>query len=729
MIERDNDAFVNVDTAESLGLEVGDELRLSFWVPSYNDPTSDLSRVVDTLGTIDVRVVGIGAFADEVLVDELFPRRRVLISADAAAPYDCTIPHPSPDDSQSIEVIARRLVPPDCALSFHYYSLRVDGGAGGVAAVVDALSAAFLEASQSLPAALLAEGAIVGGVDYSYSTIPTVTADDEEAVRRSLDPAVTALRLFGVAAIVSTIVVTLLGAVRLSRRVELDAPVWRQLGVTRRERVIAGALPLVAAALTGLGLALAVAWAASGIGPVASARTIEPGRRLALDPALAATTSLLCAVALVAGAVAIAVVATRATGATRTRRAPWLGNTILRTGSPAMVLGVRAAGAGSGARALLGASVAAVAAVLATTVFATSLGRFVDQPAEYGWPFDVGVMVGFGYGGADREAIAATLDRREVESWTLAGASGDFTLDGRAIAAVSDRGDLSTAALPIIEGVLPAGDQEIAVGALTAGRHDLQVGSTVEVTTPGLTREATVSGIVVLPPLGAFQSARASLGDGMLLSRAFLDALVAPEEQELDLPPGSYGDSIAAFVGIELRDGVDPTEFLQAIGDDIGAWDVNRYEPYTYADPARPPVVADLASVRAVPVLLGIVFAVAMGAGLALGIAVGTRDRRRELAQLRALGCTGRQLRASVRWHALSIVAVGILLGGPLGVAAGRSLYRQFALDLGVAPQLIVSPLWVTVVVLGAVLVGLLAAALPGRRSALEPASAVLRDE
>jgi hypothetical protein len=35
----------------------------------------------------------------------------------------------------------------------------------------------------------------------------------------------------------------------------------------------------------------------------------------------------------------------------------------------------------------------------------------------------------------------------------------------------------------------------------------------------------------------------------------------------------------------------------------------------------------------------------------------------------------------------------------------------------------------VTVVVLGAVLVGLLAAALPGRRSALEPASAVLRDE
>ena len=103
-------------------------------------------------------------------------------------------------------------------------------------------------------------------------------------------------------------------------------------------------------------------------------------------------------------------------------------------------------------------------------------------------------------------------------------------------------------------------------------------------------------------------------------------------------------------------------------------------------------------------------------------------EERPRLA-LRALGCTGRQLRASVRWHALSIVAVGVLLGGPLGVAAGRSLYRQFALDLGVAPRLIVSPLWVAVVVLGAILVGLLAAASPGRRSALEPASAVLRDE
>lgn len=129
------------------------------------------------------------------------------------------------------------------------------------------------------------------------------------------------------------------------------------------------------------------------------------------------------------------------------------------------------------------------------------------------------------------------------------------------------------------------------------------------------------------------------------------------------------------------------------------------------------------------PTLLGIVFAVAMGAGLVLGIAVATRDRRRELAQLRALGCTGGQLRASVRWHALGIVALGILLGGPLGIAAGRSLYRQFALDLGVSPRLIVSPLWVTVVVLGAILVGLLAAASPGRRSALEPASSVLRDE
>src|SRR4030095_5255331 len=101
----------------------------------------------------------------------------------------------------------------------------------------------------------------------------------------------------------------------------------------------------------------------------------------------------------------------------------------------------------------------------------------------------------------------------------------------------------------------------------------------------------------------------------------------------------------------------------------------------------------------------------------AAGIASGIRARRRELAVLRALGGTPRQIRASVRWHAIALVAVGLVVGLPVGVVVGRVAFGAFARDLGAAPRPFVPLLLVIVIVVVVLATGLAASVVPAQRA------------
>ena len=123
--------------------------------------------------------------------------------------------------------------------------------------------------------------------------------------------------------------------------------------------------------------------------------------------------------------------------------------------------------------------------------------------------------------------------------------------------------------------------------------------------------------------------------------------------------------------------------------------------------------------------------AVAAGAvlSLALTLLASVRQRRRELALLKTLGLTRRQVMAAVARQTSMILVVAVLAGGPLGVAAGHWAWAAFASSLGAVP--------VTVVPLPALLAGFLAllaagnllAAGPGAVAARTPAAAMLRAE
>ena len=243
------------------------------------------------------------------------------------------------------------------------------------------------------------------------------------------------------------------------------------------------------------------------------------------------------------------------------------------------------------------------------------------------------------------------------------------------------------------------------------------MGDEVTVTTPNGERNARIAGLVVLPALGPFESDRMSLGAGVLLSAAFYEALLDQARDQSGKTGQELADQFAGFVAIDFADGVKPEAFMTEISDQLPEWDPYKVPPRVFTDPVRPATVVDVDAMRQVPVLLAGAFAVTMAASVVAGIATGTRARRRELAVLRALGGTPRQIRASVRWHALCVVAVGLVVGLPVGVIVGRVAFNAFARDLGAAPRPFVPVLLLVATVVVVFATGLAASVLPGRRA------------
>ncbi len=72
---------------------------------------------------------------------------------------------------------------------------------------------------------------------------------------------------------------------------------------------------------------------------------------------------------------------------------------------------------------------------------------------------------------------------------------------------------------------------------------------------------------------------------------------------------------------------------------------------------------------------------------------VSVARRRRETGMLKALGFVRRQVAAAVCWQATTVTLVGIVVGVPAGIAAGKVLWRVFATNFGVVPVPVVHPL------------------------------------
>jgi hypothetical protein len=389
------------------------------------------------------------------------------------------------------------------------------------------------------------------------------------------------------------------------------------------------------------------------------------------------------------------------------------------SGSPSFALGIRAATRSRGAAALLAGSVVAVASVAATAVFSASVVHFVDTPALFGWSYETGALVNFGYGPANLDAVTVTLDRPEVERWGIAAMSGGMSVNEQSLPFIAPRRgfeDLISQST-LITGHLPRAADEIALGAKTAADLDVDVGDEVAVNMPNGEQQGRVTGLVVLPAIGPFEADRASLGTGVLVSEAFIESILDQAKAQTGRSGADLADEFASFVAIDFADGADPDVVMAELESQLPSWDPYNMAPLVFTRPVRPATVVDVESMRRVPVLLAGAFALTMAASVVAGIASGTRARRRELAVVRALGATPRQIRASVRWHSVVVVALGLAVGLPVGIIVGRITFAAFARDLGVAPRPLV-PLLLPVVMVGVVVaIAWVASIIPARRA------------
>ncbi|HYF44804.1 MAG TPA: FtsX-like permease family protein, partial [Acidimicrobiales bacterium] len=146
-------------------------------------------------------------------------------------------------------------------------------------------------------------------------------------------------------------------------------------------------------------------------------------------------------------------------------------------------------------------------------------------------------------------------------------------------------------------------------------------------------------------------------------------------------------------------------------------------------DPSIPSDVLGLEQVQSTPVALTALLVGLIALTVIHALAAAVNARRHEVAVLRTLGLTRRQVLGAVGVQAACIAAVGLLVGLPLGVAAGRVAWTELVEDLGGAVELVTPLLQLAGVGAAVLALALLVGLLPGVRAARAHPATILRTE
>ena len=696
----DHEVFVNdaerrvLEASAGHAFSVGDTIDLSFWWSGLELLVDDSSTLVSPIGVESLRISGFGQLPDEVLPDELYPRVRMIVSADIARRYSCNGDYRA--DMTDDQAIATSF-PKDCARQYWFYTFQLDGAPGRVASIRRQFSDAADRLTADLPPWITASAS------YFYISQDRAVVDD--AVQRATRPPVTALTVFAIVAFAATLAIFGIALGRIVRRSELESRTLLQLGATPSQRMFGAIAPVIDVVLVGAAGAVGLGALLSAIGPIGSVRSLvrSPGPSLPFRVTIAVTALLVVALAAACAAIVFAATRRAAQAAGRPpRRSVRLSSSLSRLSRPSVTTGTSAAldiARPGTVAAIVGCIVAVVCAVGSLT-FGSNLTKLVEHPAQYGWPWDVGVITNGGFDSLVPDAVSASLDGdRDVEDYALYAFNSSSQFNDQGVPVVYGFSADAPFEFPLLSGRAPRQPNEAVLGTKTAERLGVGIGDHVTVRSE-LFPETSIAvvGTAVLPAVGSFVSDRAGLRNG-----AYVLTSEAPTPQS------------ASFVGIRLRDGVDRGAFIRRLEPTLSQWDASGSPPLTYVHPVRSPEIVNASELRSAPLYLGGALGLALFGRLVLSIVVSVRDRQGELVVLRALGFGDADLRASVRWQACAMMAVGLLLGVPLGVVCGRQAWRAFADQLGVSLT-VESPISIVVAtIVGAMVLALIAAAIPAR--------------
>ena len=572
----------------------------------------------------------------------------------------------------------------------------------------------------------------------------SVTAQTEAKVERAVKPESIALAAFGLIAALACVVIALLVISRQTQAFGHDRQVLRALGAPPWMTLVDAVAGSLVAILAGTIVAVGVAVAVSPIAPLGPIHSVyHPG--FSSDWTVLGSGVALFAGVLTAAAVAVGVLNSpprrahqEELGRVRTSRVARLAS---EAGLPLSgVIGLRFAlepgreRTVGVARSVLVGAVVALTTVVATLTFGNSLRALVTHPNLYGWNFTDALM--------SQQDVPPNVLHWLDHSHDVAAWSGfntpNLDIDGQNVPAMVSNG-IPSVAPPILSGSgLSKGT--VVLGSATLAALHTHIGETVTVSlgspnTAPLYLPPTrfvVAGTATFPAIAGNSTfaEHTGLGDGALIStgsipKSFLRAAQNPD-------PVLNGPGL---VLVRMRPGVsasaaqrDMHHAVQLAGAEFATDPNAAGDDVTVLAVQRPAEIVNYQATGGTPELL----AAALGAGatlaLALVLADTVRKRRGDLAMLKTLGFTRREIRLTLLWQATAVVVGGIVIGVPVGIALGRVLWDLFARNIDVVPAPAI-PSSIALVALGAIVIAVLVALLPGLAAASTPPAVVLREE
>ena len=552
----------------------------------------------------------------------------------------------------------------------------VGPSAGGAVALLshafyETLDPALSEGASANAVARLEDG--TGGVDAFTAAVSDAlgqpvqlesAAAGEGVIEDSLRVQAAGYALLAGVAALATVLAIAQGFARLLGQAFVDLPTLQAMGFRPRDRLRTGLLLVLPVAVAGPMLAVGLGWLASDRVPTGFARAVDPlsGRRLD------ATLTLALAAAWLVLLLALAVFLAWREGVRRreplARRRRWLP----RPPDLRSRLGVDAAlrrpgqPGGAAARSALVTASVGIAGLVAVATFAGSLSHLLDTPRLQGWGFDADVQTFEAVPPARfREQTAALADDPAVAGvgyGELSGVSFNGTLAETVVLA-----DGGNPLQPTIgSGRAAVADDEVVLGTSALADAGVGLGDTVTAEGPAGTRELTVVGTAAYPMLGnqtdttrlatITRGAARSLGAEPMSNQAFVD-----------LRPGHDAE--------ELRDIAD------AVGGDV----IGPFENSS---------IRNVREVRGFPWAVGAFFALVALVTIAHGLLRSVAVRRREFAELGALGLTRHDRRRVVAAQGLTVAVVASTLGLVFGIVGGTWGWSLLADSLGVVDESVV---------------------------------------
>ncbi len=606
-------------------------------------------------------------------------------------------------------VLTRQLL--NCCSNFSFTYLQLDHGSSDVSRVE-------AEVEHVIPAVL--------PYDFYDASIDVTKAQN------AIKPEAIALGVFGLIAALAALLIAGQVIGRQRSFLAQEEQTLRALGAGPAMTAADGLLGIMGAIVLGALLAGLVAVALSPLAPLGPVRPFDPDRGINLDWTVLGLGMLVLIVVLGWVAVVLAVQRSphRAGGWGSRPRAPSrVAGVAASAGLPvSAVTGIRFAlepGAEADSvpvrSAILGAALTIVV-VVATVVFGASLNSLVSHPRLYGWTWNYAVLAGGGAGDVPGALSATLLDHDpSVAAWS-GYYFGNLQIDGQTVPVMGGSPGASVAP-PVLTGHGLGNSDQIVLAPSTLAEIHKVVGDTVTVrygtTTP---HRLQIVGTATMPAVGVGGvTGHPSLGTGAVVPYQLFPPSV---RNQFDLSPTGPN---AIFV--RLKPGVDATTALRGLNRIAAKVSLPTNYPSVVLAAQRPAEIVNYRSMGATPLILGLGLTVGAVTALGLTLIASVRRRRRSMAMLSALGFTSRQLALSVAWQSSVAVVIGLVVGVPLGIVLGRVLWDVFADNIYVVPSPTVATLPVVAVAVGALVLGNLVAAIPGRIAARTPAALLLRTE